>query len=586
MKSTPAYYTATAGNLTNGTVSSTVDISVTPLYSNATTLYVVRHASFSSVASTSYTMNVSTSAGSITIPQLGGSFTLNGRDSKIHVANYDVGGVNMVYSSAEVFTWQKYGDRTVLLLYGGLNETHEAAFPSSLASKLTVQGSGVTTRQIGNSSVFQWNVSQQRKVIHLADLDVYLLWRNDVFNYWSLELAAPAPISNYSSLSKSSVIVRAGYLMRTASVSGSTLHLTGDLNSTTVLEVIGAPPNVTSLTFNGSPVILANGTANLTRLIGTIPYQTAQLSLPDLSTLTWHYHDNLPELSSTYSDSAWTSASLTYTNNTVINNTVVPLRTPTSLYATDYGFSGGSLLYRGHFSSYGNETSLALLTQGGTGFGHSVWLNDIFLGSWPGSSANASWTQNFTLPSNLTAGSPYVFTVAVDHMGHDEDSAYQDDMKNPRGILNYTFADRSQRDITWKITGNLHGEQYVDKTRGPLNEAAWYAERQGWHLPGAEVTGEGWEARSPMQGLDKAGAGFYVTEFELDMPKGYDIPLAFFFANATITEPGTPNIWGGQDLNETEPVSNYRAQIFVNGWQFGEYGMLPLLTSLLIDSVC
>ena len=582
MKRTPAYYTATPGNLTNGTISSTVDISVTPLYSNATTLYVVRHANFSSIESTSYTMKVSTGTTNVTIPQLGGSLTLNGRDSKIHVANYDVGGITMVYSSAEVFTWEKYLERTVLLLYGGANETHEAAFQAFLKSKLSIEGDAVTTQQVNGLLVVQWNVTEQRKVVHLLGLDVYLLWRNDAFNYWPLELEALSPISNYSSLSKSSIIFRAGYLMRTASISGTTLHLIGDLNSTTGLEVIGAPANITSVTFNGSPVTLTNTTASSTSLTASLPYQAPEISLPNLANLSWRYYDNLPEISSTYSDSAWPTASLTYTNNTVINNTVVPLRTPVSLYATDYGFSGGSILYRGHFASNGNETNLTLQTQGGTGFGHSVWLNETFLGSWPGSSVNASWTQNFTLPSNLSAGATYVFTVAIDHMGHDEDSAYQDDMKNPRGILNYTFADRSQGDIIWKITGNLHGEQYVDKTRGPLNEAAWFAERQGWHLPGAPTDREGWEDRSPIQGIEKAGLGFFVTELTLDMPTGYDVPLAFFFANATIQEPGSPNIWGGKSTNVTGSVSNYRAQIFVNGWQFGEYGRyFPSLGLLL-----
>ena len=580
MKKSPAYYISTAGNLTNGTLTNTADLSTTPLYSNSTTLYVVRHANFSSLASTSYNIRMSTSAGSITVPQLGGSLTLNGRDSKIHLANYDVGGINMIYSSAEVYTWERYSDKVVLLLYGGLNETHEAAFSASLGANIRVEGTGVVTQQRNNTLIMQWSVTEQRKVVYLSGLDVYLLSRNDAFDYWPLELPAPPPVSNYSSLSKTLVIVKAGYLMRTASVSGNTLHLIGDTNSTTTVEVVGAPPNVTVLTFNGSPLRLSPSSANNTRLTATVPFQAPQITLPKLSSLAWQYHDNLPEISSGYSDSAWLAASLIYTNNTVINNTVTPLRTPTSLYATDYGFSGGSLIYRGHFTSNGNESSITLTTQGGSAFAHAVWLNDTYLGFWPGISSNASWTQTFTLPSNLSQGNNYVFTVVIDHMGHDENSAYQDDMKNPRGILNYTFADRSQRDITWKLTGNFRGEQYVDKARGPLNEAAWYAERMGWHLPGAPVNGDGWEARSPFEGLDSAGAGFFVTSLALDMPRGYDVPLSFFFANATFTEPGGGGyIWGGAyngpgggaTGNASVPVPNYRAQVFVNGWQFGEY---------------
>lgn len=43
-------------------------------------------------------------------------------------------------------------------------------------------------------------------------------------------------------------------------------------------------------------------------------------------------------------------------------------------------------------------------------------------------------------------------------------------MKNPRGILNYGVTGHNMTDITWKMTGNLGGEDFMDRTRGPLNE--------------------------------------------------------------------------------------------------------------------
>lgn len=45
---------------------------------------------------------------------------------------------------------------------------------------------------------------------------------------------------------------------------------------------------------------------------------------------------------------------------------------------------------------------------------------------------------------------------------------------------------------------------------------------------------------------------FARTEFDLNLPKGFDIPLAFKFTNSTET-------------------LNFRAQIYVNGYQFGKY---------------
>ena len=92
-------------------------------------------------------LNVSTSQGLIAIPQLGGMLSLNGRDSKIHVTDYDVGGINLVYSSAEVYTWVKCAQNgLVLVLYGGAEEIHEAAVPVSLGAPILVEGSGVIIR--------------------------------------------------------------------------------------------------------------------------------------------------------------------------------------------------------------------------------------------------------------------------------------------------------------------------------------------------------------------------------------------------------------------------------------------------------
>ena len=48
-----------------------------------------------------------------------------------------------------------------------------------------------------------------------------------------------------------SIIVNAGYLVRTAYLKGSDLHLTADFNATTPIEVIGAPSKAKNLVING-----------------------------------------------------------------------------------------------------------------------------------------------------------------------------------------------------------------------------------------------------------------------------------------------------------------------------------------------
>lgn len=106
MASGDVYLTAVpTESAVNGTFVSDNSLAVTPLKSNSTMFYVVRHGDYTIQESTPYPLTVTTSQGIIGIPQLSSTLTLNGRDSKIHVTDYDVGGTNMLYSSAEIFTW-------------------------------------------------------------------------------------------------------------------------------------------------------------------------------------------------------------------------------------------------------------------------------------------------------------------------------------------------------------------------------------------------------------------------------------------------------------------------------------------------
>lgn len=96
------------------------------------------------------------------------------------------------------------------------------------------------------------------------------------------------------------------------------------------------------------------------------------------------------------------------------------------------------------------------------------WPNDAhrlgseYIGSWTG--IDADWTNNktFVLP-NLIAGKTYIITVLLDQMGLDENGIGDDNMKSPRGILDYSLSGRNKSAITWKLTGNFGGESYIDK---------------------------------------------------------------------------------------------------------------------------
>ena len=90
---------------------------------------------------------------------------------------------------------------------------------------------------------------------------------------------------------------------------------------------------------------------------------------------------------------------------------------------------------------------------------------------------------------------------------------------------------------------------FPDRVRGIFNEGGLFGERAGWHLPGFDVSN--WVTRDLSDSLpgDNSGVGFFVTTFELHIPEGYDVPISFVFDA------------------EHQP---YRAQLFVNGWNFGK----------------
>jgi hypothetical protein len=380
LQASPAYLTAIPQNNThaNGSYSNNPEIAVTALFGNRTNFFVIRHAAYNSYESTQFKLTLPTSQGNITIPQLNGSLVLNGRDSKFAVTDYDAAGTNLLYSSAEIFTQKSYGDKQVLVVYAGPNENHELALTLSCASEV-LEGSGLNIVKKKGTTIIGFKSSSERRIVKIGELFIYILDRNDAYNYWVLDLPSSPVSGNYTNgtLETSAAVVKAGYLLRTVEVSGSALHLTGDLNATTEIEVIGgAPTKLTELTFNGESIKFAQDSCSGV-VTGSVTYKEPSFSIPDLSTVSWKVIDSLPEITSSYDDSLWTNADFTYSNNTQRN-----LTTPMSLYGQDYGYNGGSLLFRGHFTATGSENSVFLQTQGGSAFGMSAWLNGTFLGSW------------------------------------------------------------------------------------------------------------------------------------------------------------------------------------------------------------
>ncbi|KAI0138059.1 glycoside hydrolase family 35 protein [Hypoxylon sp. NC0597] len=536
LKVSPGYLTAAPGAALVLTYASNVAITVTRLAGNSTSgsgsFFVVRHSDYTSSASDNYTMKLPTSRGDVSIPKLFDSLTLHGRDSKIVATDYDVRGTKLLYSTAEIFTHQKFDNVTVLLVYSGPNEMNELAVQTTSASPIVANDSIIVNRT-DDLVTLAWVAATKRRIVQIDDFHIYILDRNSAYNYWVPEMSKSL-----------SLIVNGPYLVRNGSLDNGVLSLSADFNRSTIVEVIGAPSSTTTLEINGvkTDFRIEDG-----RIVADVPYSPPSINLPSLSELSWTYIDSLPELRVDYDDFAWVAADHQSTNNSYQS-----LKTPTSLFAGDYGFHAGVLLFRGHFTAKGTEKSFEIKTQGGTAYGHSVWLNDTFLGSWIGDASTSSYDATYTLPG-LPQGEPYVLTVVIDNMGLEENYIPGIDTgKAPRGILNYRLASSiiNTTPVTWKLTGNLHGENYVDRTRGPLNEGGLFAERQGYHQPRPSVTN--FTTGSPFSPPGNPGVFFYTAPLSLDLPADkYDIPLSFSFRSVA----------GGVA----------RIQLYVNGWQFGKF---------------
>lgn len=135
-----------------------------------------------------------------------------------------------------------------------------------------------------------------------------------------------------------SVIVEAGYLVRSVYINNKALHIDGDLNSTVPIKVLGAPAGLNSLHFNSAKLDYKVDPVT-GEWSSTLQYTSPKIALPDLSSLSWKTIDDLPEIKATYDDSAWTAASHNTSNNPF------KLQTPTSLFSSDYGYHTGVLMY-------------------------------------------------------------------------------------------------------------------------------------------------------------------------------------------------------------------------------------------------
>ncbi|KAG6833503.1 hypothetical protein H0H87_006075 [Tephrocybe sp. NHM501043] len=471
-----------------------------------------------STAITTTLLTVDTSLGRITIPKTG-NITFNGRESKILVTDYVFGSTttHILYSTAEI------GATDYIVFYGPVGQLGETVFrfesaptvsgPPTVQSTFASDMLTLSYSLLSGSQVVTVKNGNKTVVVIVLDKATANIWHAPV-------IAGKGNFGEFFSIgTNQSVLVSGPYIVRTAKISGSTLALTGDLNGTTPIEFV-APPDVHSLTWNGAPAPLTKSAQGL--FTTTLKAKESGVTLPVLSK--WKVLGSLPEVDLDFDDSSFVTADQTMTNYTDLP----VLAGDRVLYSQQYGFYGGNLIWRGHFNASGLETAITTTVQYGFAGGYSAWLNGAFLGS---SQGNATTTQGMdSIVETSTNGG-----------------------KEPRGIRGFAIEGANTTFGTWKLQGNQGGAGSTpDAFRGYLNEGGLYAERIGAHLPG--FSDSSWTEGTPLTGGGVFGAGvnFYRTTFNLNIPDGVDTPIRL-------------------SVTPSAKTSNFRVQIYLNGWQTSNF---------------
>ena len=515
-----------------------------------THFYTAVHNPSNATTDDTFTFPISTSDGTYTVPQQG-TLDLNGQDAKMLVADYDMDGQHLVYSTSEIMTHFAEGSQDVALLYGRDGEDGETVL--RYFSQPTVQVVSGTVSSTYDAATGDLRLDYKHN--GLAEVQISGGGRPPL----TLLLADNTTADTFwrQDTSAGPVLEQGPELVRTAATTGAVLRLTGDTSAATTMKV-WAPGSLRWCPGTAS----SSRTWPLMAMAVSVAVATAQLpgpapiSLPDLSAAKWKFAPESPESQPSFDDSGWQVADKTTTNST----TPPPAGQPV-LTADDYGFHQGDVWYRASYSGASAATRLTMRYGGGGAGLLQAWLDGVYLGQNVLASGLASppttGTATFTIPTGLQTDGPHTLAVMVRNDGHNEDGGVNDAQKEGRGLISVAMTDANQAavnpQIAWRIQGNLGGEDIADPARGIENNGGLFGERHGWYLPG--YPDGDWTTTTIPAATAMSGTSWYRTTFDLHIPTVDDASLGI-----TIGDPSTP-----------QSSANYRALIFVNGWNMGQY---------------
>ncbi|MDD1060766.1 beta-galactosidase [Streptomyces cocklensis] len=483
------------------------------------------------------TLPVSTATGTVTVPAAPGGMRVAGKDMKVVATNLSLGRRALLYTTAQPM-WRASGDaQDITLLTGRPGDPVETVLVCRSRPTVTVTEGSAETAYDAAAGTLRVNavlsgLTRVRVEGGSSDTPLLLLLADDTAaaTLWPRE-TPDGP-----------VLVRGPALLRTAEVHGVNLQLTGDTDAPAPLEV-WAPDRVKHLDWNGQRVQAGATRDGSLAADRELPGPGA-VRLPALTG--WRYAAESPEAEPGFDDGGWRVCDLTASNS----STALPAGQPAVLFADDYGFHYGDVWYRTTIDGAADPQNLRLTYQGGTLGLLMAWWDGRPLGTHrlptptKAQDTVASWTgtAQFTVPDDLRGDGPHTLAVLVRPMAHAEDGGANDAFKAARGLLAATLDGTVP---TWRVQGAAG----TDPVRGPLNTGGLYGERAGWHLPG--LPDRHWAPVTLPYTDSRQGVAWYRTDFTLSVDRGTDASIGL-----TLTD---------------DPSRAYRVQIFLNGWNLGQY---------------
>ncbi|MGW3987372.1 glycoside hydrolase family 35 protein [Streptomyces sp. NPDC004830] len=470
--------------------------------------------------------------------------TVPARDAKLIAADLRLGRRKMVYSSVQPMLSLTAGRQDIAVFAGRHGD---------LAQVVLDCADEPTPMRLDTEPAWAYNLGKLNVSVPLGagglsrvrvegdgvDTPMLLLFADDAtaLRLWPYETPSGA------------LLVYGPALLRSAVLRDSTVHLTGDTTGATGLEVWG-PRGITHVTWNGRPVPVRVSASGSLLALRPLPGVTR----PALPALTgWRRRTENPEADPDFDDADWAQADRT----TSFSSTPVPDGQPV-LFADDYGFHYGDVWYRGAWTGGGGAESVSLSYSTGTQGLLMAWLDGEPLGTHRmpvpdrERARQGTWTAEavLDLPEGLRERlraeprARHVLSVLVRPMQHDTDEGARDTHKAARGLTAVTFRGASPK-VTWRVQGAV----VPDPVRGAQNNGGLYGERAGWHLP--DHDDRDWKDAELPRADRRQGVTWYRTDFRLDVAPGVDASVGLVL--------------------EDDPERAYRVQLFLNGWNLGQY---------------